>query len=106
MNDATFDWKRFHAYRVFDEFLEQFILQRKSYVTKHPDTLDLAAAFEDIRKRFVDDYDDSAPQSMRRRSRTNSMVHPEATKIVFANIEYLWAMPMGNLKREDETWLR
>lgn len=59
MNHAPFDWNRFHAYRVFDEFLERFILQKKSYVTRHPEPLDLAAAFDDIRERFVAAYDDS-----------------------------------------------
>lgn len=97
MNTAPFDWKRFHAYRVFDEFLERFVLQRKSYVTRHPETLDLAAAFEDIRKRFVADYDDSDAKY------EEKIVHQfkdasEETKIVFANVEYLWSMPVENLK--------
>jgi len=34
MNSSPFVWQRFHAYRVFDEFLERFVLQRKSYVTE------------------------------------------------------------------------
>jgi hypothetical protein len=101
MNDGNFDWKRFHAYRVFDEFLEQFVLQRKSYVTEHPESLDLAAAFNDIRKRFVDDYDDSAAKYEEKIAHQFDGA-PEATKIVFANIEYLWAMPMGNLKPETK----
>ena len=61
MSTHPFDWKQFHAYRVFDEFLERFILQRKSYVTRHDQPLNLAAAFEDIRIRFVADFNDSAP---------------------------------------------
>ena len=101
MNCDNFDWKRFHAYRVFDEFLEKFVLQRKSYVTEHPDSLDLAVAFEDIRKRFVDDYDDSAAKYEEKIAHQFDGA-PEATKIVFANIEYLWAMPMGSLKRETK----
>jgi len=32
---GDFDWTRFHAYRVFDEFLERFVIDRKSYVTRH-----------------------------------------------------------------------
>jgi len=59
MNTTSFDWNRFHAYRGFDEFLGLFILQRKSYATRHPDALDLAAAFEDIRERFVATFGDS-----------------------------------------------
>jgi hypothetical protein len=97
MKSASFDWQRFHAYRVFDEFLDRFILKRKSYVTGHAKTLDLAAAFEDIRQRFVAEYDDSDAKY------EEKIVHqfanaPEATKIVFANVEYLWAMPVENLK--------
>lgn len=97
MTSARFNWQRFHAYRVFDEFLARFIVERKSYVTTHKQTLDLEAAFEDIRKRFVADYDDTdAPYEV-------TIAHqfkdaPEETKIVFANVEYLWAMPVANLK--------
>lgn len=101
MNDTTFDWNRFHSYRVFDEFLEQFILQRKSYVTRHTDYLDLEAAFKDIHQRFVDNYDDSAAKYEEKIAHQFDGA-PEATKIVFANIEYLWAMPMENLKRETK----
>lgn len=97
MNTKPFEWKRFHAYRVFDEFLERFILERKSYVTRHSERLDLEAAFEDIRKRFVADYDDSDV------GYEEKIAHQfedasEETKIVFANVEYLWSMPVENLK--------
>lgn len=101
MNSASFDWQRFHAYRVFGEFLEQFVLQRKSYVTKHPEPLDLAAAFEDIRKRFIagaDESDKDFEQKVARQFYDAS----EQTKIVFANVEYLWAMPMENITPEKK----
>ena len=101
MNDTTFDWKRFHSYRVFDEFLEQFILQRKSYITRHTDYLDLGAAFKDIHQRFVAGYDGS-PTKFEDKIANQFDGAPEASKIVFANIEYLWAMPMENLKRETK----
>lgn len=97
MNPAPFDWNRFHAYRVFDEFLDRIILQRKSYVTRHPEPLNLAAAFEDIRKRFVADYDDSDARYEEKIAHQFADAQ-EPTKIVFANVEYLWAMPMENLK--------
>lgn len=97
MNPEPFDWKRFHAYRVFDEFLERFVLQRKSFVTRHPERLNLAAAFEDIRERFIADYDDS---DAKYEEKISHQFHgaSEETKIVFANVEYLWAMPVENLK--------
>ena len=97
MSSTPFDWNRFHAYRVFDEFLERFVIGRKSYVTKHPDSLDLAAAFEDIRQRFVADYDDSDAR-YEEKIALQFEDAPEQTKIVFANVEYLWAMPVENLK--------
>jgi hypothetical protein len=96
MNPAPFDWNRFHAYRVFDEFLERFVLQRKSYVTRHPDPLDLAAAFEDIRARFIAAFDDSEA-SFEDKVAIQFEGASEQTKIVFANVEYLWAMPMENI---------
>ena len=95
-DSASFDWQRFHAYRVFDEFLERFVLQRKSYVTKHPEPLDLAAAFEHIRLRFVAAFDDSEARFEEKVAHQFDGA-PEQTKIVFANVEYLWAMPMENI---------
>lgn len=97
MSPEPFDWQRFHAYRVFDEFLVSFVIDRKSYVTRHPEALDLAAAFEDIRKRFVADYDDSDAKYEEKIAHQFKDA-PEQTKIVFANVEYLWAMPVENLK--------
>lgn len=101
MTTTPFDWKRFHAYRVFDEFLERFVIRRKSYVTKHPDSLDLVAAFEDIRQRFVADYDDSDAR-YEEKIALQFADAPEQTKIVFANVEYMWAMPVENLKPETK----
>lgn len=96
MNSASFVWQRFHAYRVYDEFLERFVLQRKSYVTQHPEPLDLAAAFEDIRERFVAAFDDSEARFEEKVTHQFEGAS-EQTKIVFANFEYLWAMPMENI---------
>ena len=91
-----YNWKQFHAYRVFDEFLARFILQRKSYVTRHDEPLNLAAAFEDIRKRFVADFDDSDAKYEEKIAHQFEGASEE-TKIVFANVEYLWAMPVENI---------
>lgn len=96
MSTVTFDWKRFHAYRVFDEFLERFIIQRRSYVTRHEDQLDLQAAFEDIRSKFIDGADESDAKFERKVARQFHDASAQ-TKIVFANVEYLWAMPVENI---------
>src|SRR5690349_17817615 len=98
----THNWQRFHAYRVFDEFLERFVLQQKSYVTQHPDPLDLVAAFEDIRQRFVDTLDKSE-SSFEDKLAIQFRGASEQTKIVFANVEYLWAMPVRNLTPETKS---
>lgn len=91
-----FDWNRFHSYRVFDAFLERFVLQRKSYVTLHPELLDLASAFEDIRERFVDAFDDSEAH-FEEKVAVQFDGASDQTKIVFANVEFLWAMPVENI---------
>ena len=96
MKSEPFDWKQFHAYRVIDEILERFILQRKSYVTRHDQPLNLAAAFEDIRIRFVADFDDSDAKYEEKIAHQFEGASEE-TKIVFANVEYLWAMPVENI---------
>lgn len=101
MSTVYFDWQRFHAYRVFDEFLERFVLHRKSYVTTHTERLDLPAAFKDIQKRFVAAFDDSAVPFEEKIARQFNGA-PEQTKIVFANVEYLWAMPVENISPDKK----
>lgn len=96
MNTKIFDWKRFQAYRVFDEFLARFVLQRKSYVTRHDEQLDMDVAFKDIRERFVAAFDDSKA-GFEEKVALQFEDAPEQTKIVFANVEYLWAMSVENI---------
>jgi len=96
MSDKAYNWKQFHAYRVFDEFLDRLVLQRRSYVTNHQQVLDLDSALEEIRNRFVDGFDDSK-RKFENKVNIQFTDASENTKITFANIEYLWAMPMGNI---------
>lgn len=96
MNPPPFDWNRFHAYRVFDEFLERFVLEKKSYVTRHPETLDFPKAFEEIRARFIDAFDDSDERFEDKVAQQFERATEQA-KIVFANVEYLWAMPVKTI---------
>lgn len=95
MNDI-FNWKQYASYRVFDEFLQQFLLGRKSYITTHKQDLDFSTAFEDIKVRFVDEYDDSESNFGVKLNKQFDGASLN-TKIVFANVYYLWAMPMENL---------
>jgi hypothetical protein len=93
---SEFNWKSYHAYRVFDEFIQRFVIDRKSYVTDHEQTLDFPAAIAEIRERFVADFDDSEA-SFEDKLAFQFLNTTENTKLVFTNIEYLWAMPMGNV---------
>ena len=108
MHIKNFEWTEFHSYRVFDEFLETFLLSKKSYVTNHDQTLNLTTAFEDIRVRFVGGYDDSS-QNFETKVIQQFLDAKIENKIVFSNVEYLWAMPIANVlpnsKREyAERW--
>ncbi|HCN29109.1 MAG TPA: hypothetical protein DIT64_10210 [Verrucomicrobiales bacterium] len=94
---APFDWGRFHSYRVFDEFLERFVLQRKSYITLHDGRLNLDAAWDDIEERFIAAADESSDVVFETKVLAQFDGASEETKIVFANVEYLWAMPMENI---------
>jgi 5-methylcytosine-specific restriction endonuclease McrA len=94
--DSNFDWPRFHAYRVFEEFLKKFIIDRKSYVTHHIQQLNLKAAFEEISSCFVEGFDDSK-KDFETKIKLQFKEASEESKIVFANIEFLWAMPMDNI---------
>lgn len=91
-----FNWRSFRAYTVFDEFLKRFIIQRRSYITKHSQRLDLARALADIEDRFVEGYDDSKEDFEEKVAQQFDGASLE-TKIVFANVEYLWAMPVENI---------
>ncbi len=97
MEHSNFDWSRFHAYRVFDEFVECFILNRKSYITRHEKELDFEAAFSEIHSVFSEGYDDSN-ETFDNKVERQFADASKNSKILFANVEYLWAMPIQNLR--------
>lgn len=97
MDRSNFNWSRFYAYRVFDEFVERFVLNRKSYVTRHDKELDFKAAFDEIHLVFSEGYDDSN-ETFDSKVERQFADASENSKIVFANIEYLWAMPVQNIR--------
>lgn len=98
---GKFNWQKFHAYRVFDEFIECFVIGRKSYVTHHSDQLNFKKAFDEIHSCFSEGYNDSKEdfegkvEKQFKRASKNS-------KIVFSNIEFLWAMPVKNIRPETK----
>jgi hypothetical protein len=99
--DSNFDWPRFHAYRVFEEFLKRFIIDRKSYVTRHNQRLNLEAAFEEISSCFVEGFDDSRAD-FTTKIKLQFKEASEESKIVFANVEFLWAMPVNNILKKTK----
>lgn len=101
MSKVGFSWKQFHAYRVFDEFLERFVIENKSYVTNHSQKLDINRALKDIENRFVAGYDDSQ-EGFEEKIHQQFAGASLETKIVFVNIEYLWAMPVENISAEGK----
>lgn len=95
------NWKKYYSYQAFDGFLQRFAMEGKSYVTKHDHVLNFDDAFEDIKTRFVVGYDES-DDSFDSKVETQFAGASENTKIVFANIEYLWAMPVKNISPEKK----
>lgn len=94
------NWQDYHAYRVFDEFIDRFVLQQKSYITKHDHKLDLRVGITDIKKRFVEEYDKSSDKSFTEKLEEQFAEASKDAKIIFANLEYLWAMPYCNITPE------
>ena len=90
------NWQSHHAYRAFGEILQSVVIERRSYITVGKEPLDFASAFKDIKERFVEafdasdaTFDDKAEQQFQGASIN--------TRRVFANLEYLWSMPAGNI---------
>lgn len=91
------DWKKYHSYRVFDEFVETFIIRKRSYITKHPQPLDFDAGLADIKFRFVDNYAEEVEEYEEKLS-VQFDGADDNSKIIFSNVEYLWAMPSHQLR--------
>jgi len=95
--ELIMNWKKYHCYRVFDEFLEGFVLGRKSYITKHPQSLDLDAGLNEIRSCFVNNFDESE-EFFESKVQRQFIDATDNAKIIFLNAEYLWAMPTHQLR--------
>jgi hypothetical protein len=90
------NWQTHHAYRAFEEFLQSVVIDRRSYITVGREALDFAGGFQEIKARFVEafdasdaTFDDKAEQQFQDASAN--------TRRLFANLEYLYAMPAGNI---------
>jgi hypothetical protein len=90
------NWQNHPAYQAFEEFLQSVVIERRSYITVGREALDFASGFQEIKARFVEafdasdaTFDDKAGQQFKNASAN--------TRRVFANFEYLYAMPAGNI---------
>lgn len=101
IGEEMIEWRKYHCYRVFDEFIETFILGKKSCITKHTHVLDLDSGLAEIKTRFVDNYDESgADYEVKLAQQFDGA--SEDVKIMFSNIEYLWCMPVKNITPETK----
>lgn len=91
------NWTKYHSYRVFDEFIQTFIIEKHSYITKHPQLLDFDAGLADIKFRFVDNYAE-AVEEYEEKLAVQFDGADDNSKIIFSNVEYLWAMPSHQLR--------
>jgi len=95
------NWQKYHCYRAFDEFIETFVLGKRSYITNHPYSLDLEAGLAEIKKRFVDNYDESGADYKVKLEKQFDGASTDV-KVIFSNIEYLWCMPVKNITPETK----
>jgi len=91
------NWTDYHAYRVFDEFIETFVIGKRSYITKHSQSLDFDEGLVDIKTRFIDKFDGSKDEYESKLEKQFDGAS-DNSKIIFSNAEYLWAMPTHSLR--------
>jgi len=95
------NWQIYQSYRVFDEFLQRFVLERKSYITTHEQRLDFDLAFEVIHRRYILGADPSKKEFDEKVTRQFADADLNS-RIVFSHAEYLWCMPTAQLRPETK----
>jgi hypothetical protein len=53
-----FSWKKFRSYKAFDGLINALISERKSWLLKTPEPIDLEGALAEIRERFIEAFDE------------------------------------------------
>jgi hypothetical protein len=91
------NWKKYGAYRIFDEFIETFFIKRKSYITNHEDTLDFESGLNKLGQCFIQAFDASAGKTFETKLSGQFKNASDNERIIFTNLEYLWAMPAKNI---------
>jgi len=94
---SDFSWSDYGAYNAFDRFIQSFVIDRKSFITKHPQSINPQKALAEINGLFVDRYE-KGKTSFGKKASKQFLHATEDAKIFFANAEYLWAMPSSSLK--------
>ncbi|MCW1925846.1 HNH endonuclease [Luteolibacter arcticus] len=95
------NWKNYQAYQAFDEFLNSVVVERRSHITVGKEPLDFASAFDEIKARFVEAFD-ASNSTFDDKARRQFQGAADNTKRVFANLEYLWCMPVGNVRGDTK----
>lgn len=86
-----FSWKRFKSYTAFEGLFNNLISQRKSWLLKTPEPIDLEGALSEIRERFIEAFDEGQ-DSFDQKAQHQFADASRNAKIVFSHAEYLWAM--------------
>jgi hypothetical protein len=86
-----FSWKRFKSYTAFDGLIENLISERKSWLLKTPEPIDVDGALTEIRERFIEAFDEGK-DSFDQKAQHQFADASRNAKIVFSHAEYLWAM--------------
>jgi len=94
--EAPYNWHSFKAYERFDDFLQSLIVERKSYITGLNEEIDFDEGFAAIKARFVDAYDESDATFDDKAEGQFDGASSNAKRL-FANMEYLWCMPVNNV---------
>lgn len=88
-----------HAYRAFEEFLQSVVIKRRSYITVGREPLDFPDAFDEIRSRFVEGFDESDATFDDKAALQFQGARPN-TKRVFSNLDCADPMILWGAWRE------
>mgnify|MGYP000894953019 CR=1 FL=1 len=96
-----FHWKRFKSYTAFNGLINDLIGERKSWLLKTPEPIDLNGALAEIRERFIEAYDEGQ-DSFDLKAQHQFADASRNTKIVFSHAEYLWAMHSKKITKKTK----
>jgi 5-methylcytosine-specific restriction protein B len=86
-----FAWKNFNSFTAFDGLIQSLFTDRKSWLLRTDEPIDLETALKEIRERFIDGFDEGK-DSFDQKAKLQFADASRNAKIVFSHAEYLWAM--------------